>query len=144
MRILAIDYGTRRLGLALSDPMGITAQPLASLQRKSIRADIEKLREIVVERQVGRAVIGLPLNLDGSHGALWEETNLFRTRLETELGIPVAGWDERLSTVEAERVLISADISRRKRKGVIDKVAASIILQSYLEAHPQTSGGNEQ
>jgi putative Holliday junction resolvase len=134
MRILAIDYGTRRLGLAVSDPLGITAQPLATLERSSTREDIGRLRTIVEERGVKRAVIGLPRNLDGSPGALWEESERFRSRVADELGIPVEGWDERLSTVEAERMLIGADVSRRKRRGVIDKIAATLILQSYLQA----------
>ncbi|HUX06005.1 MAG TPA: Holliday junction resolvase RuvX [Acidobacteriota bacterium] len=140
MRILAIDYGTRRLGLALSDPMGITAQPLISLLRKSIAKDIAELRRIVEEYEVERGVIGLPRNLDGSPGALWQESEDFRRRLESEFGIEVEGWDERLSTVQAERMLIRADVSRRKRKGVIDKVAAALILQSYLDARSASAG----
>ena len=134
MRILAIDYGTRRLGLAMSDALGITAQPLQTLERKNIRVDIERLRQIAEEHEISRAVIGLPRNLDGSPGALWQESEDFRRRVEKELGIPVEGWDERLSSVEAERMLISADVSRRKRKGAVDRVAAALILQSYLGA----------
>ena len=135
MRILGIDYGSRRLGLALSDSMGITAQPLASLERASLAQDLAKLSKIAAERDVKRAVIGLPTNLDGSPGALWEEAEAFRVSLENELDLPVDGWEERLTTVEAERLLVTADLSRRKRRQVIDKVAAAMILQSYLDAH---------
>ncbi len=144
MRILAIDYGTRRLGIALSDPMEITAQPLISLERKSINKDLAELRRIVEQHGVERAVIGLPRNLDGSPGALWQESEDFRRRIESECGIPVDGWDERLSTVQAERMLIGADVSRRKRKGVIDKIAAALILQSYLDTRAAAGGGELQ
>ncbi len=135
MRILGIDYGSRRLGLALSDPLGITAQPLATLERASLGEDLARLSRIATEREVTKAVIGLPTNLDGSPGALWEEAEGFRVRLEKELDLPVDGWDERLTTVEAERLLVTADLSRRRRRQVIDKVAAAMILQSYLDAH---------
>jgi len=123
----------------MSDALGITAQPLQTLERKNIRVDIERLRQIAEEHEISRAVIGLPRNLDGSHGALWQESEDFRRRVEKELGIPVEGWDERLSSVEAERMLISADVSRRKRKGAVDRVAAALILQSYLGAKAAAS-----
>ena len=144
MRILAIDYGTRRIGLALSDPMGITAQPLETLTRTSPAADIEHIVRIIEEREVHCAVIGLPRNLDGSPGALWEESEAFRLKLQEASGIEVEGWDERLSSVEAERMLISADVSRRRRKGAVDRVAAALILQSYLQAKAPFEGSNGQ
>ena len=144
MRILAIDYGTRRIGLALSDPMGITAQPLETLARKTLASDLEHIVRIVEEREVGRAVIGLPRNLDGSPGALWDESEAFRLKLQEAAGIEVEGWDERLSSVEAERMLIAADVSRRRRKGAVDRVAAALILQSYLEANAPFDGSGER
>ena len=134
MRILGIDYGSRRLGLALSDPLGITAQPLDTLERRSLAQDLARLSGIAAEREVTLVVIGLPTNLDGSPGALWEEAEGFRVRLEKELDLPVEGRDERLTTAEAERLLVEADLSRRRRRQVIDKMAATLILQSYLDA----------
>jgi len=144
VRILGIDYGSRRLGLALSDPLGITAQPLATLERRSVREDLTRLSGIAAEREVTQAVIGLPTNLDGSPGALWKEAEGFRARLEKELDLPVDGWDERLTTVEAERLLVSADLSRRRRRQVIDKMAATLILQSYLDARRSSAAEAER
>ncbi len=142
MRILAIDFGTRRIGLALSDALGITAQPLETLQRHSQKADLARLRELVEECGVSLVIVGLPRNLDGSPGALWDEVERFREMLRKELSCPVEGWDERLSTAEAERILISADVSRRKRRKVVDKIAAALILQSYLEARSKAESSS--
>lgn len=138
MRILAIDYGTKRIGMAVCDPLGLTAQPLHTFERKSSCDDLEQIKRVVEEREVTLVVIGLPFNLDGTPGKLWSDVDRFRSRLEHELAIPVEGWDERLTTVQAEKMLVSADVSRRRRKVIRDKIAAALILQSYLDARRQT------
>lgn len=135
MRILGIDYGTRRLGLALSDPLGITAQPFSTMERTSKKREVEKLKEIISEYEVEQIVIGLPTGMNGSPGKLWDEVQQYITLLERTLGLEIHGWDERLTTTEAERMLIGADVSRKRRREVTDKIAAAIMLQAYLDAH---------
>lgn len=136
MRILAIDYGSKRLGLAISDPLRITAQPLTSLEREGQRKDIAAIGVICQEWQVGTIVIGLPRNMDGSPAVHYQDVLDFSGLLTKEFSIPVEHWDERLSTAEAERLLLSNNTSRSKRKKVIDKMAATIILQSWMAANP--------
>jgi putative holliday junction resolvase len=133
-RVLALDLGDRRVGLALSDPLGLTAQGLPTLDRKGDAADIEALRLLCGEHEVERVVLGLPRNMDGSEGPRAQKSRAFGKRLRDALGLPVFLWDERLTSAEAERVLIAADVSRAKRKGVVDRLAAQLILQGYLEA----------
>ncbi|MHB8417060.1 MAG: Holliday junction resolvase RuvX [Myxococcales bacterium] len=133
-RVLAIDLGDRRAGLALSDPLGVTAQGLPTLERRGDAADVETLRALCAEREVERVVVGLPRNMDGSEGPRAQKSRAFARRLHDALGLPVFLWDERLSSAEAERVLIAADVSRSKRKQVVDRMAAQLILQGYLEA----------
>ncbi|MDA8236201.1 MAG: Holliday junction resolvase RuvX [Clostridia bacterium] len=132
MRTMALDVGDRTIGVALSDPMGWTAQGLEVIRRKTIEADLARLREIVKEYEVTQVVVGLPKNMDGSLGPQAEKVLVFVKELEGTLGLPVVTWDERLSTVAAQRTLIDADVSRAKRKQVIDKMAAVVILQGYL------------
>ncbi len=133
-RVLAIDLGDRRVGLALSDPLGLTAQGLPTLESRGEAKDIEALRALAGEHEVDRIVVGLPRNMDGSEGPRAQKTRAFARRLREALALPVYLWDERLSSAEAERVLIAADVSRSKRKGVVDRMAAQLILQGYLEA----------
>jgi len=133
MRVLGVDYGRRRIGLAISDSDGIVASPLPIYIRRDARADIEHIARLAREKEVGTIVIGLPLNLDGSRGEMAEEVAAFAARLGTRARIPVATFDERLTTAEAERVLLQADISRKRRKKVRDSLAAVLILQGYLE-----------
>jgi len=132
MRIMALDVGDRTIGVALSDPMGWTAQGLEVIRRKTQEIDLARLREITGEYEVTRIVVGLPKNMDGSLGPQAEKVLAFAGELERVLGLPVVTWDERLSTVAAQRALIDADVSRAKRKQVIDKMAAVVILQGYL------------
>ena len=140
-RILGIDLGSVRVGLALSDPLGITAQPLKSMNRVGPRKDLDFLAKLVSENDVRKVVVGLPLMLSGEEGRSATTAREFAERLGDRIrGVAVELWDERLTTVEAERVLVSADVSRRKRKGVVDGMAAALILQSYLEAHPEDFG----
>ena len=124
------------MGVALSDPSGIIAQPLAVLDRRSDDPFFEELSRIVAEREVTHLVLGLPVKLDGTEGPAAREVRKFAEVLHERLDVPVALWDERLSTVQAERAMLQADLSRAKRKKRRDKVAAQILLQSYLDAHP--------
>lgn len=134
MRIMALDVGTRRIGVALSDPLRITAQGLQTFHRTdSLEEDIKGLWALVDEHEVTELVVGLPKNMDGSEGFKVEEIKQFIEDFTKERSIPVHWVDERLTTVSAERVLLEADVSRSKRKQVIDKMAAVIILQSYLD-----------
>ena len=134
MRLLGIDYGRKRLGLALSDEGGVLASPLPVYRRSGALADdIAFLRRLVKEWSVGMIVIGLPLNMDGSTGEMAEEVTRFAARIEGEIGLPIVPIDERLTSVEAERALIEGGISRRKRKGLRDSLAAVLILQGYLD-----------
>ena len=134
MRLLGIDYGRKRLGLALSDEGGVLASPLPAYRRAGALADdIAFLRRLVEEWSVGTIVIGLPINMDGSTGEMAEEVTRFAARIEGEIGLPIVPIDERLTSVEAERALIEGGISRRKRKGLRDSLAAVLILQGYLD-----------
>ena len=132
MRIMALDVGDRTIGVALSDPMGWTAQGLEVIRRKVLQLDMTRLQEIVKEYEVTQVVVGLPKNMDGTLGAQAEKVLAFVKELEAALELPVVTWDERLSTVAAQRTLLEADVSRAKRKQVIDKMAAVVILQGYL------------
>ncbi len=133
MRILGIDYGLRRIGLALSDPDGILASPLSVYIRSDLRSDIDHIVRLVHKHEVGRIVIGLPLNMDGTIGDMVDEVAAFADRLRERVEVPVVTFDERLTSEEAERVLIQADVSRKKRKRIQDSLAAVLILQGYLE-----------
>jgi putative Holliday junction resolvase len=130
-RILAIDYGQKRLGLAISDEMGLTARPLATLERTNRREDLRRLREIVRQNGVGRIVVGQPLHLDGAQSEMAEEAARFAARIQKELGLPVELADERLSSWEAERVMAETRTKKRNR-GRRDQVAAAVILRDYL------------
>jgi putative Holliday junction resolvase len=133
VRILALDVGQKRIGLAVSDPLGITAQGLKVLTRKDREADLAELLEVAREYQVQEIVVGLPRHLDGRESEQTPAIMDLAQALGDALGVAVTPWDERLTTVEAERVLIQADMSRRRRRRVVDQVAAVLILQSYLE-----------
>lgn len=133
MRLLGLDLGSKRIGVALSDELGLTAQPLLVLERRSRAKDIQALGELIEAHQVEEVVLGLPRRMSGELGPEAEKVQVFGRLLAEATGRPVAYWDERLSTVSAERVLLQGDVSRAKRKRVIDKVAASLILQGYLD-----------
>lgn len=133
MRIMALDVGSKRIGVALSDPLRITAQGLQTFQRTTLEEDIKGLWELIDTHEVTQLVVGLPKNMDGSIGFKAEEVQQFVADLTAERTIDVIWVDERLTTVSAERVLLEADVSRVKRKKVIDKMAAVVILQSYLD-----------
>ena len=133
MRIMALDVGSKRIGVALSDPLKITAQGLQTFQRTTLEEDIKGLWKLMDEHEVSQLVVGLPKNMDGSVGFKAEEVQQFVADLTAERKIEVIWIDERLTTVSAERTLLEADVSRAKRKKVIDKMAAVIILQSCLD-----------
>lgn len=133
MRIMALDVGSKRIGVALSDPLKITAQGLQTFQRTTLEEDVKGLWQLIDEHEVSQLVVGLPKNMDGSIGFKAEEVQQFVHALTAERSIEVIWIDERLTTVSAERVLLEADVSRAKRKKVIDKMAAVVILQSYLD-----------
>ena len=137
MRIMALDVGERRIGVALSDALGITAQPLMTYNRAkdNRKEDIQGLWELIKKHEVEKLVVGLPKNMNNTLGFKAEEVQNFIKALVEVEEIPVEWVDERLTTVSAERALLEADVSRKKRKAVIDKMAAVLILQTYLESH---------
>jgi putative Holliday junction resolvase len=143
MRMLGLDYGSRRIGVAVCDELGMIAQGVVTVARKNRKADIEAIAELVGRHGVGQIIIGYPIRLDGSEGIQCEKINRFVRRLEARLSLPVIRWDETCSTKEAEEVLRQTGIRPEKRRGVIDRVAASIILQGYLDAlaHKEKMGG---
>jgi len=132
-RVLAIDPGTVRLGLAVSDPAGIIAQPLQVLHRRSPQEDLAALRRIVQELEVERIVVGLPRLMDGRLDVAAAAAQAFGAEVERATGKPVAYWDERLTTVAAERHLIAQGARRLKRRSSVDQVAATLLLQGYLD-----------
>ena len=132
-RIMGLDVGDKTIGVAVSDLMGLTAQGVKTIKRVGKKKDIEALKEIIKERQVNKIVSGLPKNMNGTLGPQGEKVIKFCELLEEETGIKIEYWDERLSTVAAERTLIQGNVRRENRKGVIDMVAAVIILHGYLD-----------
>jgi putative Holliday junction resolvase len=141
-RVLALDLGQSTIGLALSDSLGITAQPLEPLRRVGPRKDLRRLARLIDERDVRTLVVGLPLTLSGEEGDAAQGARAFAEELQRRFPrLAVELWDERLTTVEAERVLIAADVRRAKRKRVVDTMAALLILQGYLDADAGPSAG---
>ncbi|MBM7660720.1 putative Holliday junction resolvase [Bacillus mesophilus] len=136
MRILGLDVGTKTVGVAVSDEMGWTAQGLETIQinEEKKQFGFNRLKEIIEEYQVESVVVGLPKNMNGTIGPRGEACQKYAELLSETFQLPVQLWDERLSTMAAERILLSADVSRKKRKKVIDKLAASVILQNYLDS----------
>ena len=131
---MGLDVGTKTVGVALSDELGITAQAHTVVRRQNLRQDLGQLQDIATEYEVNQVVVGLPLNMDGSEGPRAEASRAFGKTVEERLRLPVLYWDERLSTVAAQRVLLEADLSRAKRKKVVDQVAAAYILQGWLDS----------
>lgn len=130
---MGLDVGNKTIGVALSDPLGWTAQGLEVIRRAGLNNDLTRLKEIIEQYNVEKIVVGMPKNMNGSLGPQAETVQVFIPILEESTGVPVETWDERLSTVAAEKMLIGADVSRAKRKKVIDKMAAVMILQGYLD-----------
>jgi putative Holliday junction resolvase len=142
MRILGLDLGSRTIGIAISDELGLTAQGLKTIRRKSEEEDLKELGAILSQYKIQKVVVGLPRNMDGSLGRQAEKVLEWVESFQKRTDVPVTTWDERLSTVEASRVLLEADLSRRKRKGTVDKVAAVLILQGYLDRIGKQSDGS--
>lgn len=132
-RLLALDVGAKRIGLAVSDPLGITAQGLETLHRKNKRTDLEKLALVIRDYNVAEIVVGYPLRMSGSASAQTGHVEAFAQEMEKKFGLPVHRWDERLTSVQAGRVLRESNISIEKRAKAVDRLAAVLILQSFLD-----------
>ncbi len=141
-RILALDLGRRRIGLAVSDELFLTAQGLPTLERTNIREDLGRLARLVAERQVTLILIGNPVHMNGTEGAGSAWVREFAEKLEKCVACPIRLWDERLTTVEATRVLRESGISREKRGNAVDRLAAVILLQNYLESSAACHSGD--
>jgi putative Holliday junction resolvase len=133
MRILAIDYGTKRVGLALSDETGTIGQPIGFLPGEPASKLFDLLKETIGERHVEEIVVGIPRNMNGTYGPAAEKAREFAAALQEIVAVPVRNWDERLTTVQANRFLIESGMRREKRKERVDQTAAAILLQSYLD-----------
>jgi putative pre-16S rRNA nuclease len=132
-RILALDVGSKRIGMAISDALGITAQGLETLQRKNKRSDLEQLQAVIEKHGVGELVVGYPLHMSGSQGAQSLKIADFAEELRRRFSLPVHLWDERLTSAEANRLLRETEMSIRRRSQVVDRMAATLILQAFLE-----------
>ncbi len=133
MRIMGLDIGSRTIGVAVSDELGITAQGLKTIRRKSSEEDLKELTQIIHQFEIKKLVVGLPKSMDGSLGKQAGIVFKWIKSIQKQLSLPIVTWDERLSTVGASKILLEADLSRKKRKGVIDKIAAVLILQGYMD-----------
>ncbi|MBI5588601.1 MAG: Holliday junction resolvase RuvX [Deltaproteobacteria bacterium] len=133
MRIMGLDLGKKTIGVAVSDETGLTAQPVTTIKRVSLRKDLDQLSRLIGEYEVTGVVVGLPVNMNGSMGPAAESVFKFIENIQERTGITAETWDERLSTAAVTRVLLDGDISRSRRKEVVDKMAASYILQGYLD-----------
>ena len=146
-RILALDLGEKRLGVALSDPSGTVASPLATVPHRSRREDVERIVALSREHEVTAVVVGWPRNMDGTSGPTARRAEVFARALGRALSVPVELWDERLSSVAADRALLEADVTRRRRRDLRDRVAAALILQGWLDARarglPAPSSGHK-
>lgn len=143
VRIAGLDVGDRTIGVAVSDPLGWTAQGLEVIRRTDLKRDLQRLQEIARQYEVGAWVVGLPRNMNGTYGPRADLCRAFAARLERAFpGATVTLWDERLTTVSAERALLEADVSRARRKQVVDKLAAQLILQGYLDFRARQQGGS--
>jgi putative Holliday junction resolvase len=133
-RVLGLDVGSRRIGMAISDPLGLTAQGLPTLQRQNKRLDFAHLAKVVKDYQVSEIVVGYPLRLSGIEGIQSEKMQLFAEELRKKFGLPVHLWDERLTSTQANRLLRETDLSIKKRGQAVDRMAATLILQNWMEA----------
>lgn len=139
MRILGLDVGSKTIGVAVSDPLGYTAQGITTIRRTNKNKDIEEIKKFCDEYNAEVIVIGLPKNMNGTIGPSGEITMAFGKLIEEELKIQIEFWDERLTTVAAHKAMIEADLSRNKRKKIVDKIASTFILQGYLDMHYRKS-----
>ena len=142
MRILGVDHGTVRVGLALSDPSGVVAQPLSVLRRRSLSEDLKAIEQLVQAYDVERIVVGLPRTMNGRLESAAEAAQAFGAELERVTGRPVAYWDERVTTVAAERHLLAQGKRREQRRADVDRIAATLLLQSYLDNQARRDAGD--
>ncbi len=133
-RLLGLDVGSRRIGIAVSDPLGITAQGLETLERRNKRLDLQFLEQLIQKYEVHEIVVGLPLRMSGAEGAQSEKMLVFADDLRKRFGLPVHLWDERLTSAEANRLLRETELSIGKRAKAVDRMAAVLILQSFMES----------
>jgi putative holliday junction resolvase len=133
VRVLGLDVGSKTIGMAVSDPLGVTAQGLNTVRRKSKRLDFSQLEAVIRQYQVGEIVVGYPLRMSGAEGSQAEKMQRFAQELRRRFGLPVHLWDERLTSAQANRVLREADLSIKRRGEVVDRLAAVLILQSWLD-----------
>lgn len=143
MRVLGIDYGDRKIGLAVSDRLGITAQPLVSYRRKTKKQDADYFKRVVLEHEIKEVIVGLPLRMDGSSGTRAEKTREFARWLEQILNLPVHFWDERLTTKQANKILSRQKIAPKAKKDIEDQISAMIILSTYLESKRARSNAGQ-
>ena len=134
MRILALDHGTKRIGLAVSDDLGMIALPLEFVPAEPFEQFLTRLREVIAEKNVELLLVGMPRNMDGTYGPAAEKVRAFITALKTAVALPIKTWDERLTSAQANRFFIQANVRRDKRKEKVDQTAAAILLQSYLDS----------
>jgi putative Holliday junction resolvase len=133
MRIMGLDIGSSTIGIAISDELGMTAQGLKTIRRKLMEEDLKEIAVVIDQYQIEKIVVGLPKNMDGTLGRQAEMVFQWIKAFKEKIRLPIVTWDERLSTVGASKILLEADLSRKKRKKVIDKLAAVLILQGYLD-----------
>jgi putative Holliday junction resolvase len=133
MRILALDHGTKRIGVAVSDETKTIAQPLEYILAEPFADVLVRLRQLLAEKEVGLILIGMPRNMDGSYGPAAQKVQEFIAALKTDITVPIKTWDERLTSTMANRALLEGNVRREKRKEKVDKMAAAILLQSYLD-----------
>ncbi|WP_042413405.1 Holliday junction resolvase RuvX [Geomicrobium sp. JCM 19038] len=133
MRTMAFDIGDKRIGVAVSDLLGLTAQGLDTIQVRSINSSLDEMEQLIHDNEVTTVVVGYPKNMDGTIGPRAEKSIRYKEALEERLNVTVKLWDERLTTMSAQRTLLEADVSRSKRKKVVDKIAAVLILQGFLD-----------
>ena len=147
MRIMGLDFGTKTVGVAISDPLMVTAQPVETITRKSankLRQTLARIEELIVENCVELIVLGYPKNMNNTVGEREQACEAFKEDLERRTALPVILWDERMTTVESERILMAGGVRRENRKAVIDQMAAVLILQSYMDAqNRETEKGSD-
>jgi putative Holliday junction resolvase len=141
MKILGLDIGEKRIGIAISDELGYTAQGMRVLNRSDLEDDLKVIKELIAAERATEVVVGFPKNMDGSLGEAAEKVLFFVKKIEESISVPVILWDERWTTAEATRLLVEADLSRAKRRKVVDKLAAVLILQGYLDSLEHSGRG---
>ena len=141
MRLLGLDVGTRRIGVAISDPLGFSAQGLTVIERRGVEKDIETIERLAHEHKAEALIVGLPLDTDGKRGSQVQLVEAFIESVVRRVALPVHWVDERFTTAQSERVLLEGDVSRKRRKEIIDQLAAQLILQQYLEQNREKENG---